>query len=137
MACSGDLRQSKRYPLKASVKFSWKRADGDTIRGEGFTRDIGPFGVFVLTVNHVPSGTVLQLEVSLPSLRAQLRSGACLRTLGHVVRSEEQGFAVAADLGFRMQFPKDETVESSFKHAGDNGGTPEAHELDPVSRFSM
>jgi hypothetical protein len=99
-----DQRQNKRYRLKASVKFSWEDLQGSTIRGEGYTRDISPSGVFVLTSDRLPSGTAVKLEVALPSLR-QEPSGAFLRTHAHVVRSEELGFAAVADMGFRMQLP--------------------------------
>jgi hypothetical protein len=84
--------------------FSWEQSDGSTMRGEGYTRDISSTGVYVLTGKRLPSGTTLKLEVSLPSLRGP-RSGACLRTQAHVVRSEEVGFAAAAEMGFRMQLP--------------------------------
>jgi len=73
-------------------------------RGEGYTRDISPSGVFVLTDNRLPLGTTVKLEVFLPSTRKEA-SGALMRTRGHVVRSEQLGFAAVAEMGFRMQFP--------------------------------
>ena len=85
----------------------------------------------------------MQLEVALPSLRGQ-RSGACLRTHGHVVRSEELGFAAAADMGFRMQFPEGRTQRSSGKAGIDENGNGSASgadeggmQLDLASRFCM
>jgi PilZ domain len=119
-----DLRQSKRYRLRASVTFSWEQSDGSTMRGEGYTRDISPCGVFVLTGDRLPSGAVVKLEVVLPSLRGQ-HSGPCLRSNGHVVRSEEVGFAAAAEMGFRMQLPKTTSSEQLFSK-GNGGGTHEA-----------
>ena len=95
------------------------------MRGEGYTRDISPCGVFVLTGDRLPSGAALDLEVVLPSLRGQ-RTGARLRTHGHVVRSEEVGFAAVADMGFRMQLP--ETNSSEELLVGGNGGSK--HEAD-------
>ena len=83
------------------------------MRGEGFTRDISPTGVYVLTGERLPSGVVVKLEVSLPSLRER-RSGACLRTHGHVVRAEELGFAAAAEMGFRMQLPERRSSKEPF-----------------------
>lgn len=127
--------------------FSWEQADGSTIRGEGHTRDISPSGVFVLTSDRLPSGTAVKLEVVLPSLREK-RSGASLRTQGHVVRSEEIGFAAVADMGFRMQFPEASTSEQSFDKVRSNGRYDASGEetgaeemggkwVAPISRFSM
>lgn len=121
---SVELRQSKRYRLRAFVVFSAQQLDGTTIRGEGHTRDISPIGVFVLTNDLLVSGAAVKLEITLPSLRGQ-QSGACLRTVGHVVRTEEAGFAAVADLGFRMQFPDSRNEEAGRKNSAGNGGTNE------------
>ena len=102
------------------------------MRGEGYTRDISPCGIFVLTGDRLPSGAALDLEVALPSLRGQ-RTGARLRTHGHVVRSEEVGFAAAAEIGFRMQLPKTTSSEQSFSKG--NGGTHEADSKETKHRF--
>jgi PilZ domain len=138
-----DLRQTKRYRLRAPVVFSWEFPGGATLQAEGYTRDISPSGVFVLTSNQLPVGSIVNLEISLPSLRGQ-SSGAFLRTVGHVVRAEVAGFAVAADIGFRMQFP-DSGSQRSFGRTGENGGNKqESREVefggrrhDLASRFSM
>ncbi len=100
------------------------------MRGEGFTRDISPNGVYVLTGERLPSGAVVKLEVSLPSLRER-RSGACLRTHGQVVRSEELGFAATAEMGFRMQLPERRSSEKPFGWA--DAGKHEA--AGPVTKF--
>jgi hypothetical protein len=89
--------------------------------------------VYVLTSDRLPSGAVLKLEVALPSLRGQ-RTGAYLRTQGHVVRSEEVGFAAAAEMGFRMQLSKTTSSEQSFsKSKGD--GTHEADSKETKHKF--
>ena len=138
-----DFRQSKRYRLRASVVFSSEQLEGSVFRGEGYTRDISPIGVFVLTSDPLPSGAVVNLEITLPSLRGE-RSGASLRTVGHVVRSEELGFAAVADLGFRMQFPDSRSEDSARKKGDGNGGVHETRNghrksEQPVTmpRFSM
>jgi len=115
------------------VTFSWEHSDGSVMRGEGYTRDISSSGVYVLTTGPLPSGAVVKLEVALPSLLGQ-RSGACLRTQGHVVRCEEVGFAAAADMGFRMQLPKTTSSEQSFSK-GNGGGTHEADCKETKHRF--
>lgn len=137
-----ELRQNKRYRLKASVVFSWANTDGNTMRGEGYTRDISPAGVYVLTSDRLPSSTAVKLEVTLPSLNEK-RNGASLRTQGRVVRSEEIGFAVAADIGFRMQFPEGSSSADSLEKRAANGRfdasgkRSEDRELVPLSRFWM
>jgi hypothetical protein len=128
-----EQRHSKRYRLKASVTFSWEHSDGSTMRGEGYTRDISPTGVYVLTSDRLPSGAVLKLEVALPSLRGQ-RTGAYLRTHGQVVRSEEVGFAAAAEMGFRMQLPETPSSEQSFSK-GNGGCTHEADSKETKKKF--
>jgi hypothetical protein len=128
-----DLRQSKRYRLRASVTFSWEHPDGSTMLGEGYTRDISPSGVFVLTGDRLPSGAAVKLEVALPSLRGQ-HTGASLRTHGHVVRSEEVGFAAVADMGFRMQLLKTSSSEQSFSK-GNGVGTHEADSKQTKHKF--
>jgi hypothetical protein len=138
-----ELRQNKRYRLKASVAFSWELLDGDSIQGEGHTRDISPAGVFVLTGFRPPLGASVKLEVVLPSLREE-HSGASLRTYGHVVRAEEIGFAVVADMGFRMQFAESGASRQSFdKTNGGSGNKQDASrkyaskQLSSGNRFSM
>jgi len=133
-----EHRQSKRYRLKTSVKFSWENAQSSTIQGEGYTRDISPSGVFVLTSDRVPLGTTLKMEITLPSLRKK-PSGALLRTRGHVVRSEELGFAAIAEMGFRMQFPGVRSSGESSGKLGDAGGKQKASGIQrhPVPRYWM
>ena len=138
-----DLRQSKRYRLRASVVFSSERLEGPPVVGQGHTRDISPAGVFVLTGDPLPSGAVVNLEITLPSLRGE-HTGACLRTVGHVVRTEPVGFAAVADLGFRMQFPDSRTEDSARRKGNGSPGGQEAggsqrkgERAVLVSRFSM
>jgi len=119
-----DLRKTKRYRLRAFVAFSAAQPNGIVIRDEGYTRDISSSGAFVLTAIPLPPGVTVKLEITLPSLRGE-HSGACLRTVGHVVRSEETGFAAVADMGFRMQFP-DSRNEDAARNSGGNNGTHEA-----------
>ena len=103
------------------------------MRGEGYTRDISPSGLYVLTSDQLPSDAVVKLEVVLPSLRGR-HSGPCLQTQGHVVRSEEVGFAAAANMGFRMQLSETRAQEQSFSE-GDGGGTHEAHGKEAKHKF--
>jgi hypothetical protein len=125
------------------VVLSWELPSGATTQSKGYTRDISPAGVFVYTSDQLPLGSLVKLEVSLPSLRGQ-SSGAFLRTIGHVVRTESAGFAAVADMGFRMQFP-DSRSQRSVERTAENGGNKEesrdvelsSKRHDLVSRFSM
>jgi hypothetical protein len=136
-----DQRQSKRYQLKTVVKFSWESPQAGLSRGEGVTRDISPSGVFVLTSTRLPLGTTVKLEVALPSPRKE-PSGALLLTRGHVVRSEQLGFAAVAEMGFRMQFPEVPSARSSRGKSGSakqDASREEASDVQPNTslRFSM
>ena len=103
------------------------------MRGKGHTRDISPVGVYVLTGDQLPSGALVKLEVDLPSLRGQ-RSGARLRTQGHVVRAEEGGFAAVANMGFRMELPATLASEQSFSK-GNGAATHEADGKETKHKF--
>ena len=102
--------------------FSWEPFGGDTIKSEGYTRDISSSGVFVLTSDRLLSGTAVKLEVSLPAPR-ETSSSATLMSQGRVVRSEETGFAAAADTGFRMRFPETSFSDPSFDKVSGDGGS--------------
>lgn len=110
------------------------------MRGLGYTRDISPSGVFVLTNDQLPSGTAVTLEVTLPSLRGQT-PGAFLRTVGHVVRRERTGFAAVANMGFRMQVT--DSMRNAFSKARVEGSekneanSQRCDQADLVSRFWM
>ena len=90
------------------------------MRGEGYTRDISSGGIFVVTRDRLPSGTAVEMEVTLPSL-TENRSGVFLRTLGRVVRLDETGFAAAADIEFRVQFAGGFSSASAVGARGGNG----------------
>jgi hypothetical protein len=115
------------------VTFSWEQLDGSTMRSEGYTRDISQSGVFVVTGDRLPSGTVVKLEVALPSLRGQ-GLGACLRSQGRVVRSEEVGFAAVANTGFRMQLSETH-AEEQLVGKGNGSGTYEANSKETRHKF--
>jgi hypothetical protein len=98
-----DLRQNKRYRLSAPVSFFWQSREGSVGAGEGHTRDISITGVFILTAGLVPEGSLIRLDVSLPPLHGKGQR-VHLHTEGRVLRTEDDGFAAIADMGFRMDF---------------------------------
>ena len=83
---------------------------------EGFTRDISAGGVFVLTSDLLPVGSIVQMEIQLSPVRVRLRSH------GQVMRTEPNGFGVVADTGFRMML-----------HEGLQGSNLKAECEDPVN----
>jgi len=105
-----ELRQDQRYRLSTPVIFSVHCADLRSDFRDGRTRDISRSGVFVLTSEELPESTLVYLEIMLPSSYPE-SSGARLRSRGHVVRSEHDGFAVSADVPFRIS--ADHTDESN------------------------
>ena len=69
MHCSPiELRKAKRYRLSAPALFVWAPQDGNPQSGQGVTRDINTFGVYVLTDALPPVGALVQMEVLLPKL---------------------------------------------------------------------
>ncbi len=93
-----NQRQHNRYRLAASVSFSWETEDHCVHQGNGQTRDCGLSGAFIVSPNKLTIGSILQMEFSLPRLLAA-GPGARLKTRGHVVRVEPEGFAVLAEMG--------------------------------------
>jgi hypothetical protein len=73
----------------------------------------------VLTGERLPLGTTVKLEVALPSPRKE-PSRAFLQTRGHIVRSEQLGFAAVAEMGFRIQFPDTRSSRSTSGNSGDH-----------------
>jgi hypothetical protein len=128
-----DLRRCKRYRLRAFVKFAWENLQGITIRGEGHTRDISAGGLFVLTGDRLPMEAAVKLEVSLPALRED-SSGACLRTHGQVVHSEDVGFGAVANMGFQMQLSESQRSGYSVGKSRGNGEAKQEASCEAVGR---
>jgi hypothetical protein len=111
-----ESRLHKRYRLSALVSFEWESNGEHVLRGEGYTRDISPAGVFVVTGQALPVGTAVRLEVDLPGLQSE-NSGPRLRTQAHVIRTERGGFAAIADAGFRLQVQTADCGRKAAKEA--------------------
>jgi hypothetical protein len=98
--------------LAGVAKFEWEGLDGVMHKSAGNTRDISAAGVFIITPELLPIGISVDLVVNLPSLQDD-SSGAQLKTQGHVVRADRNGFAVIADMGFRMKFSESQFMPIS------------------------
>jgi len=97
------VRTTIRFPLEATVAFSWHDETGETQQGEGRTRDISEHGVFVYTQACPPVGITVRLRILLEDI-TDLAQPLRIQVEGHVLRVEEptperknSGFAVMSD----------------------------------------
>jgi hypothetical protein len=82
-----EMRRNRRYPLHAPVRFVYASHTGSLQNGEGSTRDISGFGIYVLS-NAPPSvGALIQLDVLLPNLE-DIAPGMRLCGEGKVLRCD-------------------------------------------------
>jgi hypothetical protein len=81
-----ELRSAVRYPITASVVFSWQGPLGP-LQGEGVTRDISKVGVYIHTPTTPPFAVAVQMEISLPPIEPE---GTAVKVLseGRVIRVE-------------------------------------------------
>ena len=97
-----ELRKTKRYQLSAPAFFVWAPCDGKPQSGQGMTRDINTFGVYVITDALPPIGARIQIRITLPKL-TDSGAGMHLQGEGVVLRcdggkSAKNGFAATAQL---------------------------------------
>lgn len=90
MHCVLELRKATRYRLSAPALFMWAPHDGEPQSGQGVTRDINTFGVYVLTNALPPAGALVQIEIVLPKL-ADTGPGMHLTGEGVVLRVDPRG----------------------------------------------
>ena len=82
-----ELRSAVRYPIKASVVFTWE-SPGGPLQGQGVSRDISRTGVYIRTATTPPSAVLIEMEIFLPPIEPE---GKAVRVLskGRVVRVEQ------------------------------------------------
>ena len=101
-----EARTAIRFPLRATVTFSWRDHEGTIHDGNGESRDISEQGVFVLSNSCPPVGSRVTVRILLeepPEVTRALR----MQVNGHVLRIDE-GSAGAACNGFAIV--SDETI---------------------------
>jgi len=96
-------RTAIRFPLQATVTFSWQDKEGVKHDGQGQSRDISEHGVFVISESCPSVGSRVTLRILLeepPEAARALR----LQVNGHVLRVDEArgeavcaGFAIVSD----------------------------------------
>ena len=112
-----QLREAVRYPVRASVLFSWDEERGVHLEGTGVTRDMSIKGVFVYSMVLPPKNASVDMEVAFPPLRENAPPvrihvrGRIVRTESHAVDPLFGGFAV--------------TSESTILHGGEHGASGE------------
>jgi hypothetical protein len=118
-----ELRKSKRYQLSAPAHFMWAPKDGKPQSGQGVTRDINTFGVYVQTNALPPAGALVQVEIVLPRL-VDAGPGMRLTGEGIVLRREADSAkgisATGGGFAATMQFYP-EATESVLSHLKSSG----------------
>ncbi len=101
-----ELRASYRFPsqLDVPVQFNFKAVDGSTIRAQGFARNLNRHGCSVTHDRAIPVGTLLSVELVLPSRTVQAQ-GRILRNQEYAYR---EGIRVANGFRFEQIEPSDQ-----------------------------
>lgn len=96
-----QVRRHPRFKLEVPVVFSWREPNGSRRRARGYTRDLSPGGMFLITPRTPPVGTVVGMDAYLPAL-SEIAGGWRMVSQGRVVRVEPNpqegipgGFAAA------------------------------------------
>ena len=92
-------RKGQRYIIASKVWFNWQTKDGRWLEGEGITRDISGYGLFVLTDTLPTAGAPIIVMVEMPALK-MFPKPITFRGSGKIVRTEHEvagrcGFAAA------------------------------------------
>lgn len=133
--CAVENRTNRRYRLNAMVNFVWKAANGGGGQAQGTTRDIGASSAYIVTANQLPSGTSVQMIVTLPALDGTTH-GPQLSIEARVVRSDRFGFAVTGNMGFQLE-SQDSQQRDCHTPAGEDKGKEERLLLFPGLRTSV
>src|ERR1700758_2776906 len=98
-----QLRGASRYPVRASVLFSWDEERGIHLEGTGVTRDMSIKGVFVYSMVLPSKNASVAMEVAFPPLRENAPPvrihvrGRIVRTESNTVDPVHAGFAITSE----------------------------------------
>jgi hypothetical protein len=112
-----QLRGASRYPVKASVHFSWDEERGIHLEGMGVTRDMSTKGVFVYSMVLPPKNASVDMEVAFPPLRENAPP-VRIHVRGRIVRTESNTLDPVLG-GFAI------TSESTILRGGEDDGSEE------------
>lgn len=90
-----ERRLKARYPLQLNVRYQTFGRD-DSVSGEGQTVNLSSTGVLVASADKLNNGVRLRLTIEWPTL-LNGTTPLQLVTFGKVVRSDDNGFAVALE----------------------------------------
>jgi len=91
-----------RYPLRASVAYRWRDANGTERCGRGWTQDLSEEGVMVSSDNCPALGEPVDLVLRVPTTRSPMPAPALRMNMkARVVRLESPG-AEGKNLGFAV-----------------------------------
>jgi hypothetical protein len=82
-----ERRTALRYPLRLPVVFSWQDEHGKIQGSDGYCRDLGSRGIYVLANSVPPLGVAIEMNVFLPRPEHSARPSE-IQAIGRVVRSE-------------------------------------------------
>jgi hypothetical protein len=82
-----ERRTALRYPLRLPVVFSWQDEHGKIQGSDGYCRDLGSRGIYVLANSVPPLGVAIEMNVFLPRPEHSARPSE-IQAVGRVVRSE-------------------------------------------------
>ena len=82
-----QLRKHPRFKLEVPVIFFWREPNGSRRRARGYTRDLSPGGMFLITPRTPPLGTTIGLDAYLPPL-SEAAGNWRIVSKGRVVRVE-------------------------------------------------
>jgi hypothetical protein len=82
-----ERRTALRYPLRLPVVFSWQDEHGKIQGSDGYCRDLGSRGIYVLSNLVPPLGVAIEMNVFLPRPEHCARPSE-IQAIGRVVRSE-------------------------------------------------
>lgn len=81
------LRRFARFKLEVPVLFSWRDENGSRRRARGYTRDLSPGGMYLISPRCPPLGAVVGLDAFLPPLSESAPPWR-MHSHGRVVRLE-------------------------------------------------
>ena len=93
-------RRTLRFPLETPVTFWWKNGNGESLQGEGRSRDVSEHGAFVFAPICPPVGANLVLTIDLEGIPDEIGSvpieveGEVLRVEQSPAERETGGFAI-------------------------------------------
>jgi hypothetical protein len=120
-----ERRTALRYPLRLPVVFSWQDEHGKIQGSDGYCRDLGSRGIYVLANSVPPLGVAIEMNVFLPRPEHSARPSE-IQAIGRVVRAElgaaeaTCGFAAMNHTTVLLE-PKTDVCPGEGFH-NDNGG---------------